>query len=170
MAPSLRRSIWKDQPWSPSCRLPYANHPRQPHQRQESKSKRPSNARAAGEADPPQPRARRLRREVRGADRELQRRQPRHRGDVRGTARVVAQPRRRLTARLHAGDLQAEVLGGVRARVRELSGVGCGRVCGGWVRRTVARASATSHNKDGIRSRRGGCNRRRSDALPVPPN
>jgi hypothetical protein len=36
-------------------------------------------------------------------------------------------------AAYHAGALQAEVLGGVRARLRELSGAGCGRLRWGWV-------------------------------------
>ena len=49
--------------------------------------------RQARQARAPEPHPRGLRGEVRGADRELQRRQPEHRAAVRGTAQALQQPR-----------------------------------------------------------------------------
>ena len=53
-----------------------------------SKRSRP-RSRPARKDDPAEPHPHRLRGEVRGADRELQRRQPQHRAAVRGTARTL---------------------------------------------------------------------------------
>ena len=56
-----------------------------------SRSAQGSDPRPIGKVDPAQPHSRRLCREVRGADRKLQRRQPQHRGTVRGTRQAEQQ-------------------------------------------------------------------------------
>jgi type I restriction enzyme R subunit len=66
----------------------------------EAQEHRPRSAqgrhpRPTGKDDPVEPHPRRLRRKVRGADRKLQRRQPQHRGAVRGAGEAVQQPERR---------------------------------------------------------------------------
>ncbi len=63
----------------------------------EAQEHRPRSAqgrdpRPAGKDDPAEPHPRRLCREVRGADRKLQRRQPQHRGTVRRVGEAVEQP------------------------------------------------------------------------------